>query len=141
MESQYYTPTIEEFHVGFEFEMDAGTGWSKQTFPKPWWESGGMGGINTLKRCIEDKSIRVKHLDRQDIEECGWERDSTSSDWSAFNLKSESKYNHCLTIDVGSKKEIGKNIVIFNNDGVIFKGTIRNKSELRKIMNQCGISA
>jgi len=143
MENKYYTPTIDEFHVGFEYEEY--NDWIEQNDNEPTWNRKTIfthnANLTALNVSLQKNEIRVKHLDPQDIEECGWERDSSSSDWSAFNLKSESKYNHCLTIDVGSKKEIGKNIVIFNNDGVIFKGTIRNKSELRKIMNQCGISA
>jgi len=150
MESQYYTPTIEEFHVGFEFEMDAGTGWSKQTFPKPWWESGGMGGINTLKRCIEDKSIRVKHLDRQDIEECGWEMEKilvldddendTYSDgfvkrigndvW--FELVELGKFNFYI-----QKKWYRNSVTQMCRS--VFYGNIRNKSELKKLMQMLNI--
>ena len=140
MEARYYVPTIDEFFCGFECEIKGKneSNWSKLVLGKDAiWHL--FTNLEHLDQATEQ--IRVKSLCRQDIEECGWERDSSSSDWSAFNLKSESKYNHCLTIDVGSKKEIGKNIVIFNNDGVIFKGTIRNKSELLKIMQQCGISA
>jgi len=138
MESQYYFPTIDEFFCGFECEIKGKneSNWSKLVLGKDAiWHL--FTNLEYLEQATEQ--IRVKHLDRQDIEECGWERDSTSSDWSAFNLKSEAKYNHCLTIDVGSKKEIGKNIVIFNNEGTIFKGAIRNKSELKKLMQMLNI--
>lgn len=70
MDNKYYTPEIEEFHVGFRYEylLDP---YIYQTWSK--------------SRCIIDRvipnlyveesphSIRVKYLDRDDIEELGWE--------------------------------------------------------------------
>jgi hypothetical protein len=49
MENKYYVPQIEEFYVGFEYEMSDGYSHTKQVFPNPWWNNGGMGGFNTLK--------------------------------------------------------------------------------------------
>jgi len=151
MEAQYYTPTIDEFHVGFEFEMDAGTGWSKQTFPKPWWESGGMGGMSTLKRCLQDKNIRVKHLCRQDIEDLLTKMGFEVEDDINSNGGFKQEFRDNLEIKVEANKTDTPMVFIFKSDGLyhieidetrkVFELDIRNKSELRKIMQQCGISA
>ncbi|MHA2182983.1 MAG: hypothetical protein ACXAAH_16305, partial [Promethearchaeota archaeon] len=78
---KYYTPTIEEFHVGFEYEYsvsgDEGT-----------WETTSLNGdfyekehevtylpmrIRNSNTKIHAGRVRVKHLDREDIESFGFE--------------------------------------------------------------------
>ncbi len=85
--NKYYTPTIEEFHVGFEYEHL--TGFEKEF--KPWIydlasactiierKSISHNGeivkmfIPAIQACIEEKQCRVKVLDQSDIESLGWE--------------------------------------------------------------------
>lgn len=68
MEEKYYTPTIEEFHVGFEYERcDDGYSYFKDTFPR---------AIN-LELFFKHSErflpyMRVKCLDREDILSLGW---------------------------------------------------------------------
>lgn len=148
MEAKYYVPELSELHHDFECEAFMENKWNGaivqnrdgnfsiiKGFPKRTVE------LIVTEECIP-KKIRVKCLDRADIESCGWEQDSFSGDWSAFHLKSEKNYNYCLSIDLGYKVRESKYFVkIINNNGTVFVGTIRNKSELRKIMQQCGISS
>lgn len=70
--NKYYTPTIEEFHVGFEYELLGNSGnWYKNNF-------GDANGEywNELSECYWDithNKLRVKYLDQSDIESLGWE--------------------------------------------------------------------
>lgn len=70
MEEKYYIPEVEEFHVGFEYETkEDNKEWIKRTVTT-------LTSLGTLDNFIhrhkEDFDFRVKKLDQQDIEECGW---------------------------------------------------------------------
>lgn len=66
MEEKYYTPTIEEIHVGFEYEWQFGDKWDTKRICCLTDIDNGLNGY------IESKRIRVKYLDNKDIQECGW---------------------------------------------------------------------
>ena len=78
MESKYYTPSIEEFYVGFEYEVNYGENdWQKEClWAKP--------EVVTLPY-MNLENIRVKYLDKEDIESLGFEQESIYSfkhkDW------------------------------------------------------------
>ena len=65
MKDKYYTPEIEEFHVGFEYEVNYGKDrWVKE-------------GLHYAPQVVtlpykNLENIRVKHLDREDIESLGF---------------------------------------------------------------------
>lgn len=132
MQDKYYTPTIEEFHVGFEFEMYAGTGWSNQVFPNPWWIDGAMGGYKTLENCIEGNNVRAKYLDNTDILDLKWEIDNEIEFIGYYLQKSEGIY--VLRPFQGSQL-----VQMLENDRQIFFGIIKNKSELKRLMVQLAI--
>jgi len=141
MEDKYYTPTIDEFHVGFEYELyddhacegmsDYYEGevrtWSKEVFYRLLHPNHkGNGGhvawkMDNLLSSIEKGDIRVKYLDREDIESLGFDLRSEDEFYSKDN-----KYN----IYTGNK-----NIEIYS-EGVCFIGRIKNKSELKRILKQ-----
>lgn len=120
---KYYTPNINEFYVGFEFEMDAGTGWSKQIFPKPWWHDGGMGGINTLENCISGGNIRVMELNKDLILNEGFSeiRDGYLQKDNIMCLIHENG-----TIQIEERRKV--------KDEFIFYGYCRSVNEFRKII-------
>lgn len=149
MESKYYTPTIEEFHVGFECELS----YTKN-------ENYTLTNLDIidLEFLIQKEpkiKARVKYLDKEDIESLGWKLNNTGGWWELGNLFPKDKYNegdHYL----GNWKYriIGDNVCepprpdMFwidtrnpSNGGQlqIFRGTIKNKSELKKLMQQLGI--
>ncbi len=65
-DNKYYTPEVQELGVGFEFEEKNEDGdWIKETYPfgDPWFS------VDE----IYNGRIRVKYLDREDIESLGWE--------------------------------------------------------------------
>ena len=123
--SRYYTPSIEEFHVGFEYD-------SKGNINAEW-----------VSKIVEENTMtalgasycRVKYLDREDIESLG------------FKFK-----EYWIREEKGSIYHKGiHGITYFNGTGTIsiwellqadcegetyFQGTIKNKSELRVLLNQ-----
>lgn len=137
MVNKYYTPELEEFHVGFEFEskyvlFSNNLEWKKVTLSvkeHAWfWDS-------YLQDAIETE-FRVKYLDKEDIESLGWVK---------FD-------NHCYCITDGdgrcwylwlsvNRLSINKGLVgdLVKDSLQIFRGEIKNKSELIKLMKQLNI--
>jgi hypothetical protein len=129
MKNKYYTPSIEEFYVGFECEIydDDDKTWDLvyvDTQP-------GLCNITGL-----DLDIRVKYLDKSDIEDLGFTHIGA--------LWFESK-----ELDCRIRKWKGLEIDIYHdwsrNDGEhtdhykVFRGTIKNKSELKILLKQLNI--
>ena len=130
MSDKYYTPEIEEFHVGFEFESNYIT-YSKD---KEWVKV-------TLKEDLNNEEIawfytsyigdavptefRVKHLDREDIESLGF-------DW----IK-----EHCYVLGDWSIITGSETISIYieGEDDCRFYGKIKNKSELKRVLKMIGV--
>lgn len=129
MENKYYTPELEEFHVGFEFEemSDSGLMYNKKVFRFGWFDL-----QREIVKGIELKKIRVKHLDKEDIEELGWENNKKidigyfRKDEFVLRFKNE-KISIYLYDENWIDTEIIKSI------------KIKNKSELRKLMKQLNI--
>ena len=74
MESKYYTPKIEEFHVGFEYEA---LFTDKKKEPNLRWVK--MNEPFQFKRLYEwlelpEPGLRVKYLDKEDIESLGFKQ-------------------------------------------------------------------
>jgi len=153
-DNKYYTPEIEEFHIGFEYEykyhgifgyLDNTKGyWAKETFA-----AGTIEEDTDEIECIENllnlkdinEGVRVKHLDREDIESLDWELDSCARGEYAFYHKTQSlmtKNMHFLQWD---KKEEHNILIsdINNKQGTEFVGTIKNKSELKRLLIQLGV--
>jgi len=132
-DTKYYIPTIEEFHVGFEFESEeisscgASTEFVKTIISKP--------------KDIEDaftfndwhSEIRVKHLDREDIESLGFKH--IANDWYSTNVIGD---GYQIIFSQNNKIHISYGQHEFNT--VMFTGTIKNKSELKRILIQLGIT-
>jgi len=139
---EYYTPAIEEFHVGFKCEKlyfnDHPTHkgerlvWGEEIIDK-----------YLLGDIIEDEdpeyiinNYRVKYLDREDIESCGWTKQSTSPNSINFTIKKTDLFLYFFT---DSKEIIIDNGCIHESLDTFFQGTIRNISELKKLMKQLNI--
>lgn len=147
METQekYYVPTIEEFHVGFEFESYSDIdGWkdSVLSFPYiPFLQQTKIGEF------VVPNWIRVKHLDREDIESLGFDKTFKNEFGIEYLFFENKDYQYCLY-------HLEKNVIIFRanknaswmfpptfSDAYekIFLGSIKNKSELKRLMRQLGI--
>jgi hypothetical protein len=130
MEDKYYEPEIEEFHVGFEYEIFEDWDyypekeWHKQVY--------GLDGDNQENIGYVSSPMdrfRVKYLDREDIESFGFVKSSGDRDFEYPNKHYQ--------------LEILKNDLIYitSNYGVttLFSGIIKNKSELKRILKQIGV--
>lgn len=149
-EKKYYTPTLDEFHVGFEFELKIGNDeWAcciwdtkmfkdgviihKDRFPVSLIVNENVDENDKPFTAMDYGIIRVKYLDREDIEAEGW--------------KFESEGNLFFTFTNGQyyiRWWYNKNeIEILYDAGALhfnrFTGFIRNRSELHRIMQMVGI--
>lgn len=135
MGSKYYTPTIEEFYIGFEYEQYIIS--HRREGKASTWVQMKIQELEDLLECenslslegnIDAKYVRVKILDREDIESLGF----TTLHEESFLFKSRFH----LTINV-NYIHISDNF--HNGTRVVFDGIIKNKSELKRLMVQLGI--
>lgn len=138
---KYYVPESSEFHVGFEFQgihpeddID-GHIWKHIMIVHPM-------QMSRIEVWIDREEVRVKYLDREDIENCGFlpviplnaDREyynvthwTTEMHNNAWHIHKES--NNTYRIEFGFSE--------YNYD-LYFKGEIKNKSELKRILKQVG---
>lgn len=141
-DSKYYIPTIDEFHVGFECEINY--------LVKPWlgireWVKylfdGRSDSFDWIRLQLESESsnIRVKCLDRRDILELGW-RDAPSEipnlAWVINDLEWLLQRDSNNTFTIRTYKASGMNKSFDIRCSMI---SIKNKSELKKLMKQLNI--
>lgn len=121
--SKYYTPEIEEFHVGFEFEEFYNDVWNQRVYISGYFMDYDM----SCRFGKEKDKIRVKYLDREDIE-------------STIFYFDENGCYHDRWADKSLFHSDGENKVMIKIKGdTVFHGTIKNKSELKKLLKQLGI--
>jgi hypothetical protein len=144
-EVKYYTPEIEEFHVGFEYEHNALSGNLPINYTKI---------IHSIDDNILDifvkievtSIIRVKYLDQEDIESLGWirkhewegndeeQRYFITNEFTAFELKvrKESVSLYCTPIE------------FYGADGpawysIVTRINCKNKTELKRLIKNLDI--
>ena len=127
MENKYYLPKIEELHIGFECEINQSE--INKNFKWCEYVIGTDYENITIARAVSEvnkNGIRVKYLDRQDIESFGFKLFE--------NMPSRFHYNkYELDVDY-------LNVIRIEYDcNYIFKGRIKNKSELKKLLIQLEI--
>jgi len=149
-DTKYYIPTIEEFHIGFEFEYKAvpadvvsNDGYIKSTFDYVW-------TIPAIKHRLDDyPMIRVKYLDSADIESLGFTDKDFYEISSTSSFYKEGKDNLIYQIEVyWHMCKLRRENLIRVYKGIqhqypyteLFRGDIKNKSELKKLLTQLGIS-
>lgn len=140
MDNKYYTPTIEDFHVGFEYEIFEDFDilpekiWHKQVYGE---DGNDPESMDFVLMGYMDK-FRVKYLDREDIESMGWYFKSKTD--GGLDYLWSNNHIHSIIFDPITKRCV---ITIRDEDRkedyTAFVGTIKNKSELKKIMQQTNI--
>jgi len=144
---KYYTPTIEEFHVGFECEYNDPLkgSWEKVIYTEDMF-FGGKRGLTLLEK-------RVKYLDQEDIESLGWSQEMVLNVWSetendfvnGFIYSTNEKDKYVLLYDTETNtlgiylQRIYNQISGNWEEHKMFSGIIQNKSELKKLMYQLQI--
>jgi hypothetical protein len=144
MENKYYTPEIEEFHVGFEYEMLQKSEWIKDTYL-----CNSKLGVTFDDMPELAKLSRVKYLDREDIESLGFEKDLGEryrrkvDDNLIYNIIEIVPY---YTMRQDERENLVRIYFIKQiNDfeqlarSEIFRGDIKNKSELKKVLKMIGL--
>jgi hypothetical protein len=134
---KYYTPEIEEFCVGFEYEYKNSSSDTLFEFEKAIINSSSSFLLGELENEsehllsniefeISQGYIRVKYLDKEDIEEQGF----------IFSWEDYDKGDFTLTY---IRTEINSLLILKDSrmsNGKIFVGQIKNKSELKKLLKQ-----
>jgi hypothetical protein len=146
MENKYYTPELSEFHVGFECEF------LNSETDKLW--TFNVCDVDLLSIAYDSyehedyegefsNTFRVKYLDRSDIESLGWEN-SYGDHYVMRSVDDDIDYDIFILDDRGGVWEYvirsHKNPDEYGDSGEqLFFGTIKNKTELSKLMKQLGI--
>lgn len=138
MENKYYTPELKEFYIGFEYEYlalglyedgpEPFWGWYKRTYEDD------ENYIFTEKR--DESFLRVKYLDQQDIESLGWKYTPTKGSYTLFTKDN-------LELRVNDEPWVNGDIDILAIgalDYFIFRGIVKNKSELKRLMDMLQIN-
>lgn len=161
MEAKYYTPKAEEFHLGFEFECHIDNGLISKSHYKEGqeWKRTEWGIFDYIKT-KELSLVRVKHLDQEDIEELGFSKRSKGT-WAGFidyeyNTLIDGEVDYFLRASIhipvmGDRwrillhRNLSDDTNIDNKikeaeSSIVFDGKIKNKSELKRLMVQLGIT-
>lgn len=136
---KYYTPTIEEFHVGFEYEWSADgshDNWKKEIMD--------INTPLTYFRDDADVEHRVKYLDKEDIESLGWSTTSSKTNYRHFINSTKSEYDTLQVIlecidEYEHVYDIIRLIIEGGKRHYLFRGIIKNKSELKVLMKQLNL--
>lgn len=135
---KYYVPAIEEFHVGFEFEYQEieYAQWIKDSFILNWSRED-----SSIDHYLDFGNIRVKYLDREDIESFGFKFNNESDvfNQSYYSLITDFKGQRRMikfTHGINDTDNYISTHVVGCADSTIFLGKIKNKSEFRRILQQ-----
>ena len=140
MENKYYIPEIEEFNVGFEYEYQEYNDdldeyvdfWIKRFLCHLEDFTGEM------EDTLTDGRVRVKYLNQEDIESMGFKLDPIRSYFNYRNSFSLINEPYKLSLDhiYNENKIILRGHKVDYPTKTLFEGTIKNLSELRKLLKQ-----
>lgn len=151
--SKYYTPNLEEFYIGFEYlwrviDKDNKETYLNKTINK--WTFYCEHGDTTEFERIEynlNRNIKVKYLDKEDIESLGWKK---CNEWyykininvdisnpNTYTLNGEFASTNEWSMFLEDKNQL---IILDCNGDYLFKGIVKNKSELIKLLKQLRIN-
>lgn len=168
MESKYYTPKLEEFHIGFEYELIPSIGFTIIDFSKPeekteikWateYKKGVFmisdvepygGAAASVNAGIKNSKCRVKYLNQEDIESFGFgDKKRGVLNWYRLTKRCEDSWasygywNNFLLIHdtiLNRVKIVAFEYETDTEENVLFQGSCKNKSELRKLLEQLNI--
>ena len=151
MKNKYYTPTKEEFYIGFEYELRDLDGSKttlsnnpnkhvfiyKNVFEK---KTALFEDFNIINIRLSDNKIRVKYLDRSDIEDLGFTIKTTS--YGIYYIKGEYKieYSWNKKLIISQQNKLLKTESFENEGNILFIGDVKNKSELKILLKQLNIN-
>lgn len=134
--STHYTPQLDEFYQGFEYEQynpHNPKEWTKKKFD--FTEADFLSNTYKLER--QKEYVRVKLLDFYDLKEIGFNRGKVSHQFTTEN--------HYVSVVEGDNFDIigaDENIIAIFDIGSknrLFRGKVKNKSEFFKVLKLIGI--
>jgi hypothetical protein len=138
MEAKYYTPELDELHIGFECEVLYENNFKKCKIAIGIIDNNICARFNEPNKLIDItfseesiKKLRVKFLDHYDIQSLGWQQIS----YDSFKINTK---DHTIQLDLDHDYKTYIFETNYRHEN-FFKGIIKNKSELKKIMVQTGI--
>ncbi len=140
----YYTPTIEEFYVGFEYEIKIKDNWRKKsTTISDFSPISDYDGMSILEEDLISNIIRVKTLDQSDIESLRL----NGLEITEYVEESHLEFTWFKGIELFGLLTFTDKMISFYEynystreySDCIFRGTIKNKSELIKLQQQLNI--
>ena len=145
MYDKYYTPTIEEFHIGFEYELfldsaDIGFQWNKMDM-----DTSELLPLSNIEELLERHKVRVKYLDIDDLNEIGFKHigGKLLRDVGQLFVFNNGRYFVHVNYTRFSDRCVLKiETSVFENSVrtlVVHSIGIKNKSELLKLMAQLNI--
>lgn len=148
MNKKYYTPLIEEFHVGFECEWQSkirNETWNKQICDVDLISI----AYDTIEHADEDEpyeeQFRVKYLDKYDIQNEGYilKRKSIDLWFEKEEIHLREDGYHLKNIKLQYALHDKRLKVIFHytsgEEQIHFEGEIKNKTEFKRILKQLGL--
>lgn len=134
MDNLYYTPEISEFYVGFEYDEFKWNIGEEGRFVTEIYDGylplkEDVEGTDGIEEYIKLNEVRVRYLDKSDIEELGFElkySDSNLYKKEYYSLYYEKEHRICIMQTIGRPH-------------VMFDGIINNKSELIKVLKMLNI--
>lgn len=132
MKDKYYTPTKEEFHIGFEYEEFYDGEYIKCIYKDQ---------KNKLELILNYLKPRVKYLDKDDIEDLGFiykkedifKLPKTFRGLSTGDDKKLFLYHNKTNVCIWFRENRG-------SEDTLFKGSIKNKSALKVLLKQLNIN-
>lgn len=145
IENKYYIPDIKEFRPGFEYEITNGYEWVEKKFSKLDLKSFLYG---ELENGIKQEYIRVKYLDRQDIESVNFGKKFTERQvLFGDEVWTYQKHIGICTYRINYWSNDCKCVIEIHNDETmnlnefhqIFNGNIKNISVLKEVLEMIGV--
>jgi hypothetical protein len=142
MDNKYYTPEIEEFHPCFQYEELSGVDNEQEDWSEHNFMIEAIQDYIGLYKLIKEKCIRVKYLDRSDIESLGFKHFQDGVYEKTSRLEISNNYQGWRIIEIS--KDFGEHkfeIRCAHPSSKFggFYGVIKNKSELKKLFKQLNI--
>jgi len=137
METKYYQPTFEDFIPGLEYEYFDGMKWTKKTYNSLSHRAdGSMSLMHDL--ILRKERFRVKYLDKQDGIELGLSYlDYEEKDLLYYGFtKRVAAVDYVINIPVA---DFDSDIEIASDEGDVFIGRVKNKTELKRILKHIGL--
>ena len=153
-ENKYYTPEIDEFFIGFEFEELFRQKWNRlipppEDLPNEWvkLKLDTSHSISRIISKIKQDKVRVKSIDKEDLVELGFKLTYIKEDAEligGFDIHINEQYKILLSL-TGENHVFIFRLLHCDDPSTgrwktdLFDGKIKNKSELIKVLKMLGI--